>query len=122
MVKKMLCLICYVAVVFHDPKTGEAIFEVAKEDIGQILSDVPSGIQKDPMYGWLIQDGAIRVVDSKNVKQLENEPMKDVTADGKSAVAAEIGKQGRKKAEKTEGKSDESENDEDSGDQVTEEK
>ena len=119
----MLCLICYVAVVFHDPKTGEAIYEVAKEDIGQILSDVPSGIQKDPMYGWLIQDGAIRVVDSKNVKQLENEPMKDVTAEGKSATAAEInGKRGRKKAEKTEEKSDEPEKTEDSGDQGTEEK
>lgn len=119
MVKKMLCLICYVAVVFHDPKTGEAIFEVAKEDIGQILSDVPSEIQKDPMYGWLIQDGAIRVVDSKNVKQLENEPMKDVTADGKSATAVEIGKRGRKKAEE---KSDELDTSEDSGDQDIEEK
>ena len=86
----MLSLIAYVAAVFYDPKTGEQIFEIALDKRGQILTDVPATIKKDPLFGWLMKDGSIRVVEQKNLKQLENEPMKDVTAEGKSATASAL--------------------------------
>ena len=86
----MLSLIAYVAAVFYDPRTGEQIFEITLDKRGQILTDVPAAIRKDPLFGWLMKDGSIRVVEQKNLKQLENEPMKDVTAEGKSATAAAL--------------------------------
>ena len=84
----MLSLIAYVAAAFYSPKTGALIFEIKAPMIGQILTNVPAEIQTDPLFGWLMKDGSIRVVEQKNLKQLENEPMKDITVDGKSATAA----------------------------------
>lgn len=85
----MLTLISYVAVDFWNSKTGEMIFRIPKEKRGLIIK-APEAIQVDPMYGMLIEDGSIRVVDKKEAKALENDPMKDVNAEGKSLIAAEL--------------------------------
>lgn len=87
----MLTLISYVAVDFWNSKTGEMIFRIPKEQRGLIIK-APEAIQVDPMYGMLIEDGSIRVVDKKEAKALENDPMKDVNAEGKSFIAAELAK------------------------------
>ena len=85
----MLTLICYVAADFIDPKTRETIFRITKEMRGLIIQ-APEAIQQDPLYGWLVEDGSIRVVDKKEAKVLENDPMKDITAEGRSVTAAKL--------------------------------
>lgn len=91
----MLTLISYVAVDFWNSKTGEMIFRITKDQRGLIIK-VPEAVQMDPMYGMLVEDGSIRVVDKKEAKALENDPMKGVSAEGKSGIAAELA---RKEAE-----------------------
>ena len=92
----MLTLIAYVAAIFNDPKTGEEIFRIRDFQRGTII-EAPKAIQEDPLYGWLVSDGSIRVVEKKEIAALENDPMKGVTAEGKSGVAAELAKKNEEK-------------------------
>ena len=96
----MLTLISYVAVDFVDPITREYIFRIRREMLRTIIQ-APKAIQKDPIYGMLVADGSIRVVDKKEAKAVENDPMKDITADGRSVTAAKLAEKAAE-AEKTE--------------------
>ena len=94
----MLTLIAYVAATFYDPKTDEKIYEIPSESLRTILTDVPAAVKKDPLFNMLVEDGSLQAVEKKNLKQLENNPMKDITPEGKSASTAKVSKA---KAEKT---------------------
>ena len=105
----MFTIICYVAVAFRDQKTGEQIFEVTLDQRGLIL-DAPTAIMQDPMYQWLLNDGSIHVVEKKDLKALENDPMALVNAEGKAKAVPASGDGAEKpaaKTGKTSGKKDE---------------
>lgn len=105
----MFTIICYVAVAFRDQKTGEQIFEVTLDQRGLIL-DAPKAIMQDPMYQWLLNDGSIHIVEKKDLKALENDPMALVNAEGKAKAVPASGDGAEKpaaKTGKTSGKKDE---------------
>ena len=85
----MFEIICYVAVCFYNPKTGSEIFNITKELIGKVIT-APKNIQLDPMYGLLVNDGSIRMVKDLDMIEFENDPLKDITAEGKSVAAAAL--------------------------------
>lgn len=85
----MFEIICYVAVCFYDPKTDREIFNISKEMIGKVIT-APKNIQLDPMYGLLVTDGSIRMVKDLDMIEFENDPLKDITAEGKSVAAAAL--------------------------------
>lgn len=95
----MFTIVCYVAAIFSDPKTHEEIFRVEKADLG-LIKDVPKAIKQDPLFNLLVGDGSLKVVEKKNLKQLENDPMKGVSAEGKSGKAAESAEKEEKEPEK----------------------
>ena len=95
----MFTIVCYVAAIFSDPKTREEIFRVEKSDLGLIM-DAPKAIKQDPLFNLLVSDGSIKIVEKKNLKQLENDPMKGVSAEGKSGKAAESAEKEEKEPEK----------------------
>lgn len=96
----MFTIICYVAVAFRDQKTGEQIFEVTLDQRGLIL-DAPKAIMQDPMYQWLLNDGSIHIVEKKDLKALENDPMALVNAEGKAKAVPASGDGAEKPAAKT---------------------
>lgn len=95
----MFTIVCYVAAIFSDPKTHEEIFRVEKGDLG-LIKDAPKAIKQDPLFNLLVGDGSLKVVEKKNLKQLENDPMKGVSAEGKSGKAAESTEKEEKEPEK----------------------
>lgn len=95
----MFTIVCYVAAIFSDPKTREEIFRVEKGDLGLIM-DAPKAIKQDPLFNLLVSDGSLKIVEKKNLKQLENDPMKGVSAEGKSGKAAESAEKEEKEPEK----------------------
>jgi hypothetical protein len=101
----MFTIICYVAVAFRDQKTGEQIFEVTLDQRGLIL-DAPVAIMQDPMYQWLLNDGSIHVVEKKDLKALENDPMALVNAEGKAKVIPASEETIEKAAKSAKGKKD----------------
>ena len=94
----MLTIVCYVAAVFTDRK-DQVVYEVPRERVGQIISNVPEEITKTQVFEWLTNDGSLKVVEQKDLKALENNPLKDITSEGK---AVKQNKRGRKKAEEVE--------------------
>ena len=80
-------LISYVAADFRDPGTGEFIYRVTPAMRG-VLQSVPDAIAKaiakDPLYPLLIADGSLKVTeDAREKRVLEQEPLLNVTAEGK---------------------------------------
>lgn len=75
-------MICYVAADFG-PYKGE-IFRVTPDKLG-IFIQAPAWIKKTIMYKWLLSDGSIVISAGKEQqKQLENDPMEGVNAEGKA--------------------------------------
>ena len=95
----MFDIICYVAADFRDPKTGALLFSIPQSSRGKILT-APKNIQKDPLYGWLIKDGSLRIIEDKDFAKVANDPMEGVSADGKSNEAAAISRAATEKAAK----------------------
>ena len=95
----MFDIICYVATEFRDPVTGALLFAVPPTNKGRILT-APKSIQKDPMYGWLVKDGSLRVIEDKDYAKVANDPMEGVSAEGKSKEAAAISRAATEKAAK----------------------
>jgi len=75
-------MICSVAADFG-PYRGE-LYRVRPQDIG-IMLQAPAWIKDTMMYKWLLADGAIKVADTaEKQKELENDPLKGLGADGKA--------------------------------------
>lgn len=58
-------------------------FQITRNDIG-IIKEAPDWIKDTLMFKWAAADGAIKFVNSANKKELENDPMKGIAADGKA--------------------------------------
>lgn len=79
-------MICYVAAEFG-PKDG-MMFSVKPNQIG-VFVEAPEWIKDTLMFRWLLNDGSIKVADEHiSKKQGENDPMKDITAEGKDKKVA----------------------------------
>lgn len=88
-------MICSVAADFG-PYRGE-FFRVRPQDIGLMLM-APVWIQDTLLFKWLVNDGSIKIANSKDEqKQLENDPLEGLAADGKK-----VGEEPEEKPEEAE--------------------
>lgn len=78
-------LICTRCADFFSPD-GEK-FRITPPDLGVIV-EAPEWIKKTLMFKLLEKDGSVQYVTRENKKELENEPMKGITAEGKKEEAA----------------------------------
>ncbi|MBO7631855.1 MAG: hypothetical protein J6S78_05955 [Lachnospiraceae bacterium] len=74
-------MICYVAADFAGPD-GQ-LFRVTPENIG-VFIEVPGWVKNTLLFKMLMKDSSVRIAD-KSQKELENDPMVGVGADGKKA-------------------------------------
>ena len=96
-------LICTVCVDFFAPN-GD-VFRITPRERG-IIVEAPVWIKDTLTFKLLEKDGSVQFVNRANQKELENEPMKEITAEGKKekpvSVDVEIEppkKRGRKKVD-----------------------
>ncbi len=55
--------------------------------VKQILTNVPEEIRDDPLYRMMVDDGSLTAVDSvEKRKQLENDPLRGITPEGKAVL------------------------------------
>ena len=68
---------------FRD-RRGNVVHTIHPEDL-KVYQDVPDAVQEDPLFRMLLADGSILLPpkDTKERKNLENDPMAGATADGK---------------------------------------
>lgn len=84
---KEFLMLCAVAADFNSPE-GD-IFRITPDKINQFVL-APEWIKETLMYQWLVNDGSIKVADTKEArKKLENDPLEGMTADGKSVEKSE---------------------------------
>ena len=73
-------LICTVCADFFSPK-GE-VFRITPVQRG-VITEAPEWIKDTNMFRLLEKDGSVQYVNKANEKELENDPMKGIAADGK---------------------------------------
>ena len=93
---------------FHDRK-GEVLYTIRPHMLGSIIYDAPDSIRQDPLFGLLVQDRYLDVVDKedkKELKKLDNDPGMNIPLEKaleaekeSSAAPADEKKFGRKSAE-----------------------
>lgn len=78
-------ILSHVCAEFHDRK-GKVIHTIHPEDLNHFMP-APDAIQEDILYRMLLEDGSIELPpkDEKEKKNLENNPVAGVTAEGKKA-------------------------------------
>lgn len=76
-----MTIICSVAAVFNDFKGNR--YDITGGDIGLIKTDVPDWVENTIMFKLLLKDGSIQYVTTENKKQMENDPLNGLGADGK---------------------------------------
>ena len=97
----MFTIICRVCAEFHD-KHGIIVFQVRAQDLGKVI-EAPEAIREDPLFKMLKDEGSLDVPGSKQeMKEIEDDPMKDHGADGRKTEQAKspantTGKVGRPK-------------------------
>lgn len=75
-------MICYVAADFVSPDGDR--FSVTPSKIG-VFVEAPVWVKDTLLFKWLLRDGTVKVAEYNiSVKQGENDPMKDIAADGKA--------------------------------------
>ena len=73
---------------FHDDKNKE-IYKVTKDMLHKYIEDVPEAIRQDLLFNMLVKDGSLVVIDTEaKKKEVENDPLKGVSADGKKEKPA----------------------------------
>lgn len=82
-----MTIICSVAATFNDSKGNR--YSIAGKDIGLIKTDVPDWVENTIMFKLLKKDGSVQYVTSENKKQVENDPLKGLGADGKKLEGEE---------------------------------
>jgi hypothetical protein len=74
-------MICYVAADFYSGN-GEK-FRITPANIG-VFVEAPEWVKDTLLFKLLVKDGSVRVAEGKaEQKALENDPMKEIAADGK---------------------------------------
>ena len=74
-------MLCHRAAEFFGP--GGLVFRVKKEEINLFIY-APEWVKETFYFKWLLQDGSIVIgVQEQQIKQLENDPMEGIGADGK---------------------------------------
>ena len=77
-----MLILSRVCAEFKGPK-GEVIHRITPEMIG-LFHDAPEAIRQDLLFGMLLADGSIKTPeDARKDRNLEQDPMKGATADGK---------------------------------------
>ncbi len=71
-----MTILSRVCAEFHD-NAGTVLFTVDPGDLLKPLFDVPESIMQDPLFGMLVADGSLDVVEKKeDLKRAENDPDK----------------------------------------------
>ena len=73
-------MICYVAADFRGPD-GQ-MFRVTPERLGTFI-ETPVWVKGTLLFKMLMNDGSIKIALESEKKELENDPMKGIGADGK---------------------------------------
>ena len=69
-----MTILSRVCAEFHD-NAGTVLFTVDPGDLLKPLFDVPESIMQDPLFGMLVADGSLDVVEKKeDLKRAENDP------------------------------------------------
>ncbi len=88
-----MLIIPYVCADFHD-KAGNRIFRITA-DMLRTMQDVPEAIRQDLLFDLLVADGSIKTPETAaQRKLLEQEPMLNMDASGRSVVNASGVQQG----------------------------
>ena len=75
-------------------KSGAVIHRITPAMLG-LFHDAPEALKGDLLFEMLLKDGSIKTPeDAKKDKELEHNPMKGATADGREIVAASGGSSG----------------------------
>ena len=81
-----MTIISYVCAEFHN-RRGEPILTISPAMVKQILTNVPEEIRDDPLFRMMVDDGSLTAVDSvEKRKQLENDPLRGITPEGKAVL------------------------------------
>ena len=100
-----MLIIPYVCADFRDKK-GNSIFRITA-DMLRTIQTVPDAIRQDLLFDMLVADGSIKTPETEAQKKLlEQEPMLEMRADGKSVKADKPAKPAKAET-KTENKADE---------------
>ncbi len=82
-----MTILSRVCAEFHD-NAGTVLFAVTPADLLKPLTDVPESIRQDPLFGMLVADGSLDVVEKKeDLKRLENDPDKKPEKTGTAGTA-----------------------------------
>jgi len=94
-----MLIIPYVCAEFRD-KAGNTLFRIRPEML-RSMQEVPDAIEQDHLFDLLVADGSIKTPESVAQKKLlEQDPMLEMNADGKSAKPAKAAKAETKAEEK----------------------
>ena len=80
-----MLILSRVCAEFHD-RSGAVIHRITPAMIG-LFHDAPESIRGDLLFDMLLKDGSIKTPeDARKDRNLEQDPMKGATADGKEKV------------------------------------
>ena len=93
-----MLILSRVCAEFHD-KSGAVIHRITPAMLG-LFHDAPEALKGDLLFEMLVADGSIkRPEDAKTDRNLEQDPMKGATADGKEIKAEKAARETKPKAE-----------------------
>ena len=99
-----MLIIPYVCADFRD-KSGNPIFRITA-DMLRTFTEIPDAVRQDMLFDMLVADGSIKTPETESQKKLlEQDPMLEMGADGKSMKAAKTAKTAKAEA-KAETKAD----------------
>ena len=80
-------------------KSGAVIHRITPAMLG-LFHDAPDALKGDLLFNMLLDDGSIKTPeDARKDRNLEQDPMKDATADGKEIKPEKVAKETKTKAE-----------------------